>query len=243
MSQKNIELSLVFPAYNEGKAIAFNVKKTADKLEEWGINYEMIIVNDGSVDDTVDQVKPLLNNQISLLSYAQNRGKGYAVNYGMKHVVGKYRLFMDVDLATSLDEIPKVLTTIKHHQFDVIIGNRKIDPSMQVVKQPLYRRIFGAGFTWLSSIFVGRKFTDFTCGFKLFKAEAAEAIFMRQRIFNWAFDTEIMFIAMRHKLVIHETPVVWYDQRNSKVRLLRDIATSMAGLIQIRLNNLKGLYR
>jgi dolichyl-phosphate beta-glucosyltransferase len=236
-------LSVILPAYNEAKVIADNLNAVKRKLASLNISYEIIVVNDGSTDDTLSKINGMVSSQIKVFSYEKNRGKGFAVNWGMKYATGAYRLFMDADLATALEEIPKFLTTIENYHFDVLIGNRKIDPSLQKVKQPLFRRIFGMGFTWLSGLFVGRKFTDFTCGFKMFTASAADMIFMRQRIYNWAFDSELLFIALKHNLVIHEIPVVWHDKRNSKVRLLRDILTSLGGLFKIRFNQIRGLYR
>ncbi len=236
-------LSIILPAFNEERVIAANLVKILEFMDGLKVDYELIVVNDGSQDNTLGEVQGVISPRLKCITYAQNGGKGYAINQGVRVVQGKYILFMDVDLSTDLQEIPKFLTTIANYKVDMIIGNRKIDPSYQLVKQPFYRRFFGQGFTWLSSLFIGRFYTDYTCGFKMFTAAAAKTIFSRQRIYNWAFDTELIFIALTHHLVIHEMAVIWRHQGDSKVRLGREIFTSLMGLIQIRLNVLQGFYR
>ncbi len=237
------KLSVILPAYNEGNKIEQNTKLLKKELDSLNINYEIIIVNDGSVDDTLARAQKCESTNIRVLSYTPNRGKGYAVKYGMFHTTGQYRLFMDVDLSTSLDSIEKFWKLMCQNNYDMIIGNRKMDPLLQKVRQPLYRRVLGTGFTWLSSLMIGRRFTDFTCGFKMFTQNAVEVIFKRQKINNWAFDTELIYIALLHRLKIHEVPVEWAHHPGSKVRVRRDMLTSLYGLIKIRANQIRGLYQ
>ncbi len=237
------ELSIVVPAYNEGKVLATNIAVLRQKLDAIGVAYEILIVDDGSLDDTLTKANQCADERVRVISYPQNRGKGYAVREGMLGAVGKYTLFMDADLATSLDEIEKFLTIMRHYKFDVVIGTRRVDPSLQERKQPFYRRFFGRGFIWLSCVVVGKRLTDFTCGFKMYKKEAAEMIFAQQKVFNWAFDTELLFLAVRNNLSIHEVPVVWRHQKDSKVRVVREIFTSLTGLMQIPCNAMRGRYR
>ncbi len=237
------ELSVILPAYNEGKVIEGNLNILIQKLDDLGLDYEIIIVNDGSKDDTLEKITSCKHPRVKILSYAANRGKGFAVRYGVNAAVGRYILFMDVDLSTDLGEINKFMLTMRPGFFDVIIGNRKIDLSFQLVQQPFYRRFLGGGFAQLSSLTIGHRFLDFTCGFKMFTSTAAKRIFSRQRIFNWAFDTELIYIALLQGFKIHEIPVIWRDQGDSKVRLGREILSSLVSLMQIRINGLKGVYR
>ena len=243
MNENTPELSIILPAYNEGSKIKKNIESVKQKLDSLDVEYEIIVVNDGSRDNTYLEAQKCEARNIKILTYPQNRGKGYAINYGMMYSRGQYRLFMDADLSTSLDEIKKFLDTIKHDGYDIVIGTRKSTEALQTVKQPFYRRALGKVFTYLAGCFVGYGLSDFTCGFKMFTKKASEIIFKRQRIFNWAFDAEVIFIAMRHNLRICELPVTWRNDPQTKVRLLRDISTSFYGLFKIRINHLKGHYR
>ncbi len=224
-----IELSVVIPAFNEEKAIRDNTRAVEQKCDAMRLNYEIILVNDGSVDGTLSRMQECACSRIKVLSYGTNRGKGFAVRHGMFHAVGKYRLFMDADLSTSLEAIDKFLEHIRHNAYDMIIGDRKSSPGDRTVQQPRHRRFLGDGFIALSCRCVGKKIKDFTCGFKMFNQKSADIIFKKQQILNWAFDTELIAIALIHDLRIGEIPVVWSHGRNSAVRPLRDIFNSLAG--------------
>jgi len=242
MAQGISELSVILPAYNEGEYIEVTLRQLKAELDKLNIPYEILVVNDGSKDDTAARATRCASGQIRVLSYAHNRGKGYAVGYGMRHASGKYRLFMDVDLSTSLDMVGQFLAILKEGSYDLVIGNRKTKFSEQKIKQPFYRRFFGEGFTWISSLLIGRRTADFTCGFKMYTARAAEIIFTRQKIFDWAFDAELIYIALLHNLRIHEAPVIWQHHSDSRVRVVRDILTSLLSLFKMRINSLRGLY-
>lgn len=238
-----VELSVIIPVYNEETEIIANLQTVQNKLGSMGITYEIIVVNDGSSDQTLLKAQTYASNNVIVLTYPENQGKGYAVRHGMLHAAGKFRIFMDIDLSTSLDAFDTFLARMRLGDCDLIIGDRKSDPTNQKIKQPFYRRFLGRGFTWLSCICVGYNIKDFTCGFKIFHKKAAEIIFQRQRINRWAFDTEIIYIALSHKLRLGEMPVTWENHHQSTVRPLRDILTSLLGLLQIKINMLQGTYR
>ena len=237
------KLSIILPAYNEGQRIETSVAILKKKADELAIDYEIIIVNDGSSDSTLAKAQVCASDNVKILSYGQNRGKGYAIRHGMLNSEGQYKLFMDVDLSTSLESLKEFLELMEGGQYDVIIGDRKSHSARLEVKQPLYRVFFGKGFTFLAILFIGHNVNDFTCGFKMYTKEAADIIFKRQQIFNWAFDAELVYIAFLHALRVHEAPVTWRHYGNSKVRLFRDITRSLHGLITLRINALKGLYK
>jgi dolichyl-phosphate beta-glucosyltransferase len=243
MTQPIKELSVILPAYNEEGEIQENTHRLKDHLDRLHIDYEILIVDDGSKDNTVREASCCESKNIRVLTYPDNRGKGYAIQYGMLNATGAYRLFMDVDLSTSLGSIEQFLQLIRSGQFDIIIGNRKTNPSLQKIRQPFYRRFFGEGFTRLSSLMIGERFTDFTCGFKMYTKKTAEIIFRKQRIFDWAFDAELIYIALLHNLRIYEAPVVWKHHPDSRVRLLRDIVNSFYSLVEMRVNGWQGRYR
>lgn len=243
MPHNPIELSVVLPAFNEGPYIVESIQRLKSHLEKHSVSYQIIVVDDGSTDDTPAKAREYQSRRIEILSYRTNRGKGYAVRHGMLHAQGRYRLFMDVDLSTSLTAIDSFLSLMHKHPHDVVIGNRKTKESVQKIKQPFYRRFLGKGFTLLSRWLMGVRITDFTCGFKMFTATAAETIFRRQKIFDWAFDAELIYIARLHRLTIHEVPVTWQHHADSKVRILRDILRSLTSLARIRWYGMKGYYR
>ncbi len=241
--QPSPELSVIIPAYNEEQEIQASLTTIEAKLRGLGVSYEIIAVNDGSNDQTLAKMTALQGPSVVVLSYASNRGKGFAVKEGMLRARGRYRLFMDVDLSTSLDAIGEFLELMRGGDWDVLIGERKSRLLQQKVRQPWIRQFLGGGFIRLSCFCVGRRFRDFTCGFKMFEHTAAETIFTRQRVFDWSFDTELLAIAVEHKLRIAEVPVDWSHHSGSTVHTFKAVFTSLAGLLKIKTNSLKCLYR
>ena len=243
MSKDSLMLSIILPAFNEGHRLLDSLQKIMTAVAGVTSGFEIIIVDDGSSDDTLAKAKSMEGPAVKVIGYAPNKGKGYAVKKGILAARGRYRLFMDVDLATSLESIGEFVKLIEAGNADIIIGDRKSDMNRQIIPQPFSRQFFGAGFTMLSRLLLNCRVNDFTCGCKLFTDEACETVFSRQRIDRWAFDSEILFIAQKHGLRILESPVIWRHQHNSKVRLFKDIFTSLMGLLEIRLNDAKGLYQ
>ncbi len=153
---------------------------------------------------------------------------------------GQYRIFIDIDLSTPIEELSKILPFLEENE--VIICSRKIAGSKLEKKQPLLRESLGKGFTKLSQIILNLKISDFTCGFKCFSKKAAEEIFSRQRITRWGFDSEILFIAKKLGFDIKEIPVTWTNNSDSKVKFPQAIINSFTDLIKIRYYDLKKLY-
>ena len=238
-----IEISIILPAYNEAFRLANNVAKIEETIAAITPYFEIIIVNDGSNDQTYLLATGLIKKNIFVISYPNNQGKGHAVKQGMLKAQGKYHLFMDVDLATSIDSINQFYNFMKQYPVDILIGDRKTEPSKQKNKQPFLRRILGQCFIWLSQMILNCPIQDFNCGFKMFTAESSQTIFSRQLINRWVFDAEILFIAKKNNFKIRTLPVVWSHQESSKVRLVKDIFTSFLELLQIRYNNWQGLYK
>ena len=227
-----MELSIILPAYNEGKIIRRNLESINCFLKTLNIEYEIIVVNDGSTDDTFQQASLISNKYTRVISYPQNRGKGFAVNRGMTAARGRYRLFMDIDLSTELAEIPKFLQCVQLGICDICVGNR-YSAALLTQKQPLLRALFGRIFPLLSSICIWYQLEDFTCGFKIFSAKASDKIFPRQHIYGWAFDTELISIALAQGLRIHQESIVWRHHNNSKVNIIRAIPSSLVELFKI----------
>jgi glycosyltransferase involved in cell wall biosynthesis len=230
-----MELSVVIPAYNEGQIVRGNLDLIDDYLQTLGFEYEIIVVNDGSSDDTLKQVTALSKKHISIISYTENKGKGFAVNRGMMASHGRYRLFMDMDLSTELTEIPKFLQCVRDGRGDICVGNRN-SIKLWAQKRPWHRTLLGKIFAFLSSVTSGFPLEDFTCGFKMFTAQACEQVFPYQSIYNWAFDTELISIAHQRGLRIHQEPVAWHHHDNSKVCIGQASIVSLMSLVKIYLN-------
>lgn len=233
-------ISIIVPLYNEEGRLA-NLSKIFKFFDNKNLHYELILINDGSSDKTLNKLNELSKNfKFKLISYQENRGKGYAIKMGMMKARGKYRLFTDIDLSTPIEVFDKFLPILS--KYDIVIGSRKKRGARLIIHQPKLREELGKAFTILSQGFLNINLTDFTCGFKCFSKEAAEKTFFRQKINRWGFDTEILFISKKMGLSVKEVPVVWKNDIETRVKLPRDIITSLADLVKIRYNDFRGLY-
>ncbi|KKT36235.1 MAG: Glycosyl transferase, group 2 family [Candidatus Collierbacteria bacterium GW2011_GWF2_44_15] len=237
-------LTIVIPVYNEASRLqrAFDSLNSLRLPSPLKVN-QVIFVNDGSKDESL---KILRNAKLKfpkkIISYRHNLGKGYAVKRGMLASKSEFTLLTDADIATPLTEIDKFLPYIKAG-LDVIIGTRKNGRSTVTVHQPFIRENMGKVFTALSRLILGVNVTDFTCGFKVFKKGAREAIFKRALVNRWGYDSEVLFLAHKLGFNMVERSVSWADQRNTKVRLLNDAVNSFKELLEIRFNYFSGKYK
>lgn len=239
----HMRMTVVIPAYNEAKNIAAMVDSIEQYRSAKDIDCDIIIVDDGSVDDTAAIARDLSAKYkgICLLELQRNYGKGKAVREGMLRAQGDCILFIDADGSTSIGEFDKMQPLISGEK-DVIIGTRKAKGAHIIEHQPFLREFLGKGFSALSNFIMQVHVTDFTCGFKCFSRRAARDIFSRSVINDWSFDAEILHIAKKRGYEITEVPVTWKNNRTSKVRLAQDVFNTMKGLLRIRLNSLKGRY-
>lgn len=232
------EISVIIPAYNEGGRILGCLAETEEYLKKSFLSYEIIVVNDGSRDNTLDIIGKLPESKpaISLITYTQNMGKGYALRKGMLAARGEHCIFFDADLAVPLDTIGLFLKIMAQRGADIIIGTRKIKSADILKRQSPVREFLGKGFSKLTNFILGTEFTDITCGFKCFTNAAAKKIFSAQKINRWSFDSEILFLATRMKLKTVEIPVTWKNGQDTKVRILKDVISSFIDLLRIRLS-------
>ena len=219
-----ISLSIVIPAYNEQARLPRTVLETIRWCGTRKLDFELIIVDDGSRDDTLAIARLFEESDGRIRALAcPHMGKGAAVRMGMLNAKGRFVLFMDADGATPLSEIPKLLANVEQQRYDVAIGSRVVQhPGEVQVRTKLHRRLIGRTFAFLVNLLAVKGIADTQCGFKMFRRDAAAAIFSRQKTAGFAFDVEILFLARRLALSIIEIPVNWVAQPGSKVNLVTD---------------------
>lgn len=235
-----MKLSIIIPAYNEEKRIASSLKRIYEYLKKKKIDYEIIIVNDGSRDKTTEVVRKIKDKRTRIISHKINKGKGHAVKTGMLAAKGDLLLLSDSDLSTPIEELDKLMEYIKN--YDIVIGSRAMKGSDVRIKQAFYKVWLGKLGNKAIQFLVAPGIKDTQCGFKLFKKNVAQRIFKKQTIDRWGFDFEILFIARKLGYTIKEFPVVWINAEGSKVKLT-DYPKTFLELFKIRWNNLCGKYK
>ncbi len=236
------KISVVIPAYNESRRIGKSLEKIVRFFKRYELENEMIVVDDGSKDDTVKVARAAMRDVRNsvLLENKKNMGKGYSVKRGMLKAKGDLLLFSDADLSTPIDELRKLMDYAG--KYDIVIASRALPESNIAVRQPKARELLGKIFNLLVRIFLVSGVKDTQCGFKLFTKKAAGIIFKRQTINDFAFDVELLYIAKKHGLKIKEVPVSWFNSRNTKLRVGADSIRMFGSLLCILANNAKGKY-
>ena len=237
------DLTVVIPAYNEAARIAAPLGRIGQYLAVYHPRSEILVVDDGSTDDTPRVVEGLalgLPCPVRVVRSAANRGKGHAVRQGMLAATGALVLMTDADLSTPIDELERLVAAIEAGA-DVAIGSRKMAGAVIEERQTALREAMGRVFTGLTRLLIV-DVSDVTCGFKLFRREAARAVFSRATLDDWSFDAEALFLTRRLGLVLVEVPVRWRDSAGTKVRRGRDAVQSALGLLRVRCNQARGRY-
>lgn len=229
---KNIYLSIVIPAYNEEKRLPGTLSKIIDYLEKQDYKWEIIIVDDGSEDHTLESLIEF-QDKISIFTNNKNCGKGYSTRRGILRAHGQHILLSDADLSTPIEEIEKLLPALDEI-YDIAIGSRGLKNSQIKKHQPFYREFMGKMFNKLIKLFVFNDFTDTQCGFKLFKNNVAYDIFTRQKLNGFAFDVEAIYIAKKLGYKIKEIPIIWIDSPNSHVGIATDSIKMFMDLLKIK---------
>jgi len=235
--------SIVIPAYNEGKRLQATLEKVLAYVARQQWLAEIIVVNDGSRDNTADIVRSFAetNPAVRLIENPGNRGKGYSVRNGMLGARGETLLFTDADLSSPIEEAPKLFAALTTGA-EVAIGSRWLRSELQTERQPFYRQMFGRIYNLLLRAILGLKFKDTQCGFKAFTRRAAMAIFPHQRIERWGFDPEILFIAQKRGFTIAEVGVAWAHDPGTRISPLKDGTRMFMEMLKIRWNALTGKY-
>jgi dolichyl-phosphate beta-glucosyltransferase len=242
-------LSIIVPAYNEENRLPATLQRISEYLALREFSYELIVVDDGSRDRTREVVREFqeTHDWIRLLQYdedgkAANRGKGFAVRQGVLHSQGRDVLFSDADLSTPIEEIEKLLPPISRGDCDITIASRALPDSKLSVHQPWYREWMGRTFNRFVQRVIQTPIVDTQCGFKAFRGDVAKRIFGLAQIDGFGFDTEILWIAQKYGYRVREIPVTWEHRDDSRVNPLVAPLQMIQELLQVRLNDARGLY-
>jgi dolichyl-phosphate beta-glucosyltransferase len=240
-------LSIIIPAYNEEKRLGESLIQIKNFLTAKAYKSEVIVVDDGSADRTVEVASQYIQSyehedlKLQVIRNPGNRGKGYSVRNGMLHAQGEIALFTDADLSAPISETDKLIAPIVADECDVVLGSRALSDSVISIHQSFLRETAGRTFNLVMRTITGLNFKDTQCGFKAFRRQRAQGVFERQRINGFGFDAEILYIAKKHGLRLLEIPVIWGHVDGTKVGLISGMIP-FYDLLTIRWNDLCGRY-
>jgi dolichyl-phosphate beta-glucosyltransferase len=239
-------LSIVIPAYNEAIRLANTLAAVVNYLRESWPDGEVIVVDDGSADDTAGIARAIFKDsgrlRTSVISYKSNLGKGRAVRLGLLAARSDVVLFTDADLSTPITEAPKLVDPIVEGQFDVTFGSRALDRKLIGVHQPWRREQGGRVFNLAVRLATGLPFWDTQCGFKAFRMSVCRPIVEAATVDRFGFDVELLYLAFRAGLRLKEVPVRWDHNEGSKINLASDSFRMLSEVGLIRQQARRGVY-
>lgn len=235
-------LSIIIPAYNEEARLAKTLPLLKTYLDRQSFSWEVVLVDDGSSDRTSEALHRFFTPEEGRsFKNSPNRGKGYSIRRGVEEARGEVLLFSDADFSTPIEEFPKLYQHIQNG-FDVAIGSRSLPESNIEVHQAWIRESMGKIFNLLVRIILLRGFIDTQCGFKCVRRKDAAPIFSQLTIDGFGYDVEFLFLAQKNGLKIQETPVLWRNHPDSRVRILQDSFLMLTDLLTVRFRDLFGQY-
>ena len=234
-------LSIIIPAHNEELRLPRTLRQVFAFLENQSYSAEVIIVENGSSDRTLELAHEFASIHSNLIVvHEEQAGKGNAVRRGVLEAHGEYRFICDADLSMPIVELGKFLPPVLN-DFDVAIASREA-PGAVRYNEPPYRHWGGRAINLVIRFLILPGLNDTQCGFKCFRAEVAEKLFRQQKLMGWSFDIELLYLARKKRMVIKEIPVQWYFDADSKVRALRDALRMIGDIFRIHINTLGGRY-
>ena len=239
-------LSIVIPAYNEAVRLGKTLRTVVDYLRTDWPDSELILVDDGSADDTAALAQKTFNEsgtlRTSVISYKSNLGKGRAVRLGLLAARGTVALFSDADLSTPITETPKLVDPIFNNECDVTFGSRALDRSLIGVHQPWRRERGGRIFNLAVRLATGLPFWDTQCGFKAFNMPVCKPLVEAATVDRFGFDVELLYLTHRAGLRLREIPVRWDHYEGSKISLGSDSFKMLTEVGLIRQQARRGVY-
>jgi dolichyl-phosphate beta-glucosyltransferase len=236
MNENGIELSVVVPAYNEEKRLAPGLRQALDYLARRGEPYELLVVDDGSRDETIRVAESFAPQGVRVVRHERNRGKGAAVRTGLLASRGRKVLISDADFSTPIEEVEK-LERFLQDGTPLVIGSRGLADSQIRQRQPIYREMMGRTFNRLIRLFGVRGIRDTQCGFKLARGEEGRRIAAELKIEGFAWDVEMIWLARRRGYGIAEVGVVWVNSPDSRVDPIRSSFSMLRDVITMRLRH------
>jgi dolichyl-phosphate beta-glucosyltransferase len=225
-------LSVVIPAYNEEKRLPGTLRRVQEWILGQSLHFsELIVVDDGSSDNTAGVAEECA--AVRLLRNPGNRGKGYAVRHGMLEARGEWILYSDADLSAPIEDAAILYQAAMESSAVIAIGSRAIDRSLVSVHQSGFREWGGRAFNVVMRLITGLKFHDTQCGFKMYRKDAAQSVFSRQKLDGFSFDVEDLYIAKQAGLKAIEVPVRWANVEGTKVGM-GGAVKSFTDLVKIR---------
>jgi dolichyl-phosphate beta-glucosyltransferase len=241
-----LSLSIIVPAYNEGLRLAKSLRDIVSYLHDYAADTELIVVDDGSTDDTANTARQELaaspNVRTSVISYKSNLGKGRAVRLGLLASRCDIALFTDADLSTPITETPKLIDPIARNECDLAFGSRALDRGLIGVHQPWGREQGGRVFNLAVRLATVLPFWDTQCGFKAFRMKACRPIIEGATIDRFGFDVELLYVAYRAGLRLKEIPVRWDHAEGSKISFASDSVKMLSEVGRIRQQARRGVY-
>jgi dolichyl-phosphate beta-glucosyltransferase len=229
------DISLILPAYNEASTIASTVREATDYFRSRGLSHEVIVAADGA-DGTREICRDLAaaGAPVRVLGQTERRGKGRGVREAAAIAEGAVIGYADADNKVPITEYDKLAPWLK--EFPVVIGSRALERKLVERKQPLYRRVGSIGFHYFMQTVVGLPgVSDSQCGFKFFRHEAARDLFGRQKVDGYMFDVEILYLCRRLGYKVHEVPIRWRDDADSRLELVAGNLRNVRDIFRIRL--------
>jgi glycosyltransferase involved in cell wall biosynthesis len=241
------DVTIVIPAFEEQDRLGASLGKIVEFLRSTATRAEIIVVDDGSNDETAASAETFLSDvhdiEARVIRYEPNRGKGFAVKTGLLAASADIALFSDADLSTPIEEMSKLIDPIRSGEFDVTFGSRALDRSLIGTHQPWRREQGGKVFNLVVRSLTGLPFWDTQCGFKAFNLATFRPLLELMRIDRFGFDVEFLYVADLHGLRLKEIPVRWDNDERSKVSVFRDSLRMFNEVREIRRNANRGVYK
>ncbi|NIQ84835.1 MAG: glycosyltransferase [Acidobacteria bacterium] len=238
-----LHLSVVIPAYNEEARLPASLERIDEYLREHRIEGEILVIDDGSTDRTSTVAGELLKDRRGrVIGLAENRGKGAAVRRGVAEAAGRWVLMTDADLSAPIEEHQKLAATARDDDVDLVIASRGLEDSRIEVRQAWVRQTMGKTFNVLMRAMTGLPFRDTQCGFKLMDRQRVLPLFEKMVVDRFAFDVELLYLAVRFGLAVREIPVVWRNEPHSRVNMITDPINMLRDVARIRWRFRRGAY-
>ena len=232
------DISVVIPAYNEAERLGSTLERTVDYLSRRGLSYEVVVVDDGSRDRTVQVAEAFADRGVRVIRHEQNRGKGAAIKTGVLASRGAEVLLSDADASTPIEELERLQRKLP--EAPVVLGSRAVAGADIRQHQPFYRELMGKTFNRIIRLVGAHGLYDTQCGFKLLQGEVAREIGAELTVDGFAYDVELVWLARRHGYRVVEVGVIWVDSPDSRVDPVRSSLAMLRDVVRMRIRHSGG---